>query len=303
MILSKTPLRISLVGGSSDLQAYLDKYERGSVISFPSSLYTYITLKERKGTYKVTYSHTEEVVNFKDIKNDIAREVIQQFDLPPCEIGFNCDIPSTGSGLASSSSYLISLLHAASFYWKSKLTQFDLCKMALQIERKFNPLTGHQDPYGCGLGSLKRLNFYKNGDVEIKYLNESALNGMYMYLIPTNKSRSSTDVLNTIDIDKCVTLIDSVNELESLIDSPSDIHNIMNKSWKLKKKTSPHIMTDECQLIEESIWEDEAALSLKLCGAGGGGYFLVLCNKKSCNFENIGYNIEIDDKGTIVTYV
>ena len=109
MIVSKCPLRISLVGGSTDLQGFIDKFGIGSAISFPPNLYTYITINENisTDTWKVNYSKSEEVYHPIDIKNDIAREVIKHFDLPPIIMSFNCDIPTSGSGLASSSSYFL----------------------------------------------------------------------------------------------------------------------------------------------------------------------------------------------------
>ncbi len=102
MIISKCPLRISLVGGSTDLESYLDTYQDGSIIGFPCDLYTYITLNKRNDEYyKINYSKDEYVKNPNDIINDIAREVIIHFKLPPVTICFNADIPSTGSGLAN----------------------------------------------------------------------------------------------------------------------------------------------------------------------------------------------------------
>jgi hypothetical protein len=114
MIISKCPLRISLAGGSTDLQVYLDKYKKGAVVTFTSNLYTYITLKPSSTKYyRIIYSSIDNCLDPDEIKNDIAREVIKHFNLPPVEVIFTSDIPSTGSGLASSSSYLISMINAA----------------------------------------------------------------------------------------------------------------------------------------------------------------------------------------------
>ena len=172
MIISKCPLRVSLAGGSTDLQSFIDVYGRGSVINFPTNLSTYIFFSESNNDkYKITYSKIETLKNPNKIKNDIAREIINYFDLPPVNIIFNSDIPSTGSGLASSSSYTIALLECVNRYLNLNLSQFEVCKLALKIERIINPLTGYQDTYGCGLaGGLKRLDI-TNEDISIKYLN------------------------------------------------------------------------------------------------------------------------------------
>ena len=156
MIVSKCPLRVSLVGGSTDLQSFINKYGYGKVISFPISLYTYITLSKRfDDNYKVDYSFQEEVKDPKLIKNDIARELIRYFDLPPITIAFNADIPTSGSGLASSSSYMVAAVAAACRFKNLEWSQAKICKIAHKIELKFNPLTGYQDTYGCGLPSSK----------------------------------------------------------------------------------------------------------------------------------------------------
>lgn len=102
MIIAKCPLRVSMVGGSTDLQAFIDKYERGSVISFPSTLFTYITVHDNHtDKYIINYSKKEEVDNATEIKNDVAREVLVYFDIGPVTVTFNTDILSEGSGLAA----------------------------------------------------------------------------------------------------------------------------------------------------------------------------------------------------------
>jgi D-glycero-alpha-D-manno-heptose-7-phosphate kinase len=297
MIVAKCPLRVSLVGGSTDLEQFLDKYKLGSVISFPSTLYTYITLVERYDKYyQINYTQTERVVNTSAINNDIAREVIKHFNLPPVTITFNADIPATGSGLASSSSYLVCLIQAASDFCQLDMSQADVCKLALEIERKFNPLTGYKDTYGCGIGDLKRLLFTKKDDkvtTIIKYLDSTELDKCNMYLIPTSVNRQSTDVLSTIDVTKSKILLNDVADLNHALDDHKDIHYILNKAWVNKKQTSPHILTDELKAVEDSIYQQCEVKSLKLCGAGGGGYFLVITPDE---LEN-GYKIKINKKG------
>ena len=132
MIVSKCPLRVSLVGGSTDLQEFIDKHGIGSVISFPTNLYTYITINKNisSDNWIVNYSKSERVNSPDKIENDIAREVIKYFNLPPIAMTFNCDIPSSGSGLASSSSYLISAISAACKFKNINYSQADIAKLA-----------------------------------------------------------------------------------------------------------------------------------------------------------------------------
>lgn len=297
MIISKCPLRVSLVGGSTDLQSFIDTYDMGSVISFPCSLYTYITLNKRfDGMYRINYTHTETAKWPTQIQNDIAREVIKYFNLPPVTIAFNCDIPATGSGLATSSSYTIALVEAVNLFLKLNLSQFEVCELALKIERKFNKLTGYQDPYGCGLGGLKRL-IFKSGisKVDVSYYNIPAniLNGTSMYLVPTTIERSSQSILSTIDTGRSKLLLNTVDELEKSLDNKNDFYRILNSSWELKKSTSLEIMNNELDKIESDLKSKYDIDGLKLCGAGGGGFFLVLYDGviPDC------YKITIDNKG------
>ena len=280
MIISKCPLRISIVGGSTDLQKYLNEYHDGAVISFPANLYTYIILKEihRGLEHNIVYSDVKEKINHhhpENIKNDIVRTVFSHFEVPPVEIIFTADVPSSGSGLASSSSYLINLIKAVTHLLKIEISQYEICKLAIELERKFNPLTGYQDAYGCGIGALKKLSFSSVGLENIKFLDTSAFRKFYMYLYPTNQLRSSTDILDTLDISKIHTIKKYVDIMEKHITSTYMICNIINITWGIKKETSPNILMPDI-ITMETMLKNGGAKALKLLGAGGGGYFLTI---------------------------
>ena len=287
MIISKCPLRVSLAGGSTDLQSFIDVYGRGSVINFPTNLSTYIFFSESNNDkYKITYSKIETLKNPNKIKNDIAREVINYFDLPPVNIIFNSDIPSTGSGLASSSSYTIALLECVNRYLNLNLSQFEVCKLALKIERIINPLTGYQDTYGCGLGGgLKRLDITNEG-ISIKYLN---FNSPYdMYLVDTNVVRTSTNILETVDVTKSKPLLKLVDDMELNISDSDKVCEILNDGWEKKKLSSNLISNSKINELNKRFLLDNSVKSVKLCGAGGGGYFLLFVDGK---YDGIKINI------------
>lgn len=303
MIISKCPLRVSLIGGSTDLQPFLDKYEWGGVVSFPINLYTYIHLKNRKNKYKISYSSTEVTNSISEIKNDIAREVLSYFNCPPVEISFTADIPSHGSGLASSSSYMIGLIAAVSEYVKSDISRQEMCDIAIKLERKFNKLTGYQDPYGCGIGGIKKMIFNKNGNTTIQYLDNSLFRDYDLYLIPTNKIRTSTDILSSINMDAVYPIRNLLEQCDSIISS--NVVNLLNESWKLKKESSKSIIDKELESIESKITELKLVKGYKLCGAGGGGYFLIITEKGvdiSNYFDNI-IKITVDKNGVETDYL
>ena len=305
MIITKCPLRVSLVGGSTDLQDFIDHYGKGSVISFPVNLYTYITVSsdiygpnKRFGQYIINYTKREEERCVKNIKNDIAREVIKYFNCKQIICTFYSDILSSGSGLASSSSYTLSMVKAISKFNNIKLSDYEICKIAFNIEHQFNKHAGYQDIYGCGIGSLKKIDFKKNEDPKFTYLSQKIFNDMNMYLISTNITRQSDKILPKLDLEKRLGLLSLVSSLEQSIieNNQSDFFNILNESWIKKKETSSLIYNDtKIRDMDEDFTNDNNVLAHKLCGAGAGGFFLV-CTK-SIMKDNKFIPIEVSENG------
>lgn len=283
MIVAKCPLRIPLAGGSTDLQDFIDAHGYGAVVSFPANLYTYITLhKNNRGKYIIDYTKREEVDRIQDIKNDVAREVLREYTLPPITITFNTDAHSSGSGLASSSSFLISLLKAVTTFKNINMSNFEICKKALEIERRFNPLTGYQDPYGCGLGSLKLLEFYKDRDPAVTYLDQSLFEDFDMFLIYTGRKHGSTSILKkTMKTDRrqLVDIAKTTSEAITKKSLPTLLKSV-NIGWEYKKTNSPHVMEDShIQEMDTKLVSDHNVIAHRLCGAGNRGYFFVMTEK------------------------
>jgi D-glycero-alpha-D-manno-heptose-7-phosphate kinase len=312
MIIAKCPLRISLVGGSTDTQDFIDKYGIGSVVSFTPNLYTFVTIHNSNiKKYIVNYSKKEITDSIQDIQNDIVRECLKHFNTSYCTVTFNSSILSSGSGLASSSSYTISIIKALSVFHNIDMTDIEICNLAFQIEKIFNPLAGMQDIYGCGIGGFKKIFFEKNKPPSFKFLDSSFITNSYeMYLLNTNVVRNSTDILKTLDVDKSYPLLNLVNEFENHIcnKNTKEFFNLFNSGWEIKKTTSKNILNNEniC-LIDKVLSSLDYVKGYKLCGAGGGGYFLVFVNKNNkkdfetnigCNLsENQLINVNVDTHG------
>lgn len=290
MILASCPLRISLVGGSTDHPHFIDKYGRGSVISFPSTLRTYATIHQDvfgtntiEENYNISYSRKETVKNISDIQNEMVRRCFEHLSVDKINCTLVSDIFSSGSGLASSSAYLQSLVKAIYVSRNEAITDFEVCKVAEEIEKKFNPLVGQQDFYGS-LGGLKRINFFKGEDPEIKFLSTKIFKDLSIYLVYTGVLRNSTTVLESLDIDKSVPLLTDVVDLEDSINT-SDVDKfnfVISRSWETKKLTSKLICENEVLVdLDAKLRYDSRVLSHKLCGAGNGGYFLVFAEKNS----------------------
>jgi D-glycero-alpha-D-manno-heptose-7-phosphate kinase len=311
MIVASCPLRISLVGGSTDHPHFIKKYETGSVISFPSNLRTYISIHQDvfginsiDQNYNINYSKRETVREISDIQNEMVRHCFEYLDVERINCSLVSDIYSAGSGLAASSSYLQALIKAVFVWRKEQITEFEVCKIAEQIERKFNPLVGQQDFYGS-MGGLKRINFHRDGDPEIRYLSTAIFKSMDIHLLYTGILRNSTTVLESLNIDKSVPLMSDVHELELAINScdVDRFNSVMSRSWENKKQTSKLICENETLVaLDEKLRYDSRVLSHKLCGAGNGGYFLIFSNRNSCLEKEYKNCVQINISETGLKY-
>ncbi|MDC1292415.1 hypothetical protein N8Y37_02690 [Amylibacter sp.] len=296
MIFSKCPLRVSLSGGSTDLQDFIDSNGYGGVISFPSNLYAYITVhKNNNVKFIINYSEREEVDCIKDIKNDIAREVLAYFPTTPITMTFNTDTASQGTGLASSSAYTIAAVAAMAKFRGICMSNYEIVKLSLDIERKFNKHTGYQDPYGCGIGSFKKLEFYKGLTPKISFLNTEMFSHFDMHLLYTGVVRESTTVLDKVmKTDRKDILNVMISMEKSILNNDlSTFIKLINLGWDNKKKSVPSILGGGClKDIDNRLMKDSKVLAHRLCGAGSGGYFLILSDKGYSPTDSIPINID-----------
>ena len=309
MYISHCPLRISLFGGSTDSPYFVEKYGYGSVISFASNLKTYVTVgRDLFGVnnldhkYRLNYSNREDVSTISEIKNEVIRVVLEYFDIDPVQINLFGDAYSQGSGLASSSSYIISLIKAASMLCDKRMSEVEICTLAYNLERKFNPYCGYQDPYGCGVGGFKRIEFYPKDRVTYDYLPSSFFDPYDIHLIFTGVTRNSKGVLKDVscNLDKVKHLLPIVDEAYDAIvnEDHERVFNLMNDSWEQKKKTSFTITENETiQEMDYQLSSNKTVLSHKLCGAGNGGFFLTFSEKGQLNIPYHSVKIEVSSQG------
>jgi D-glycero-alpha-D-manno-heptose-7-phosphate kinase len=300
MIVTSCPLRISLVGGSTDHPWFLDKYGKGAVISFPSNLRTYVTIhRDVLGAnainqqYVLNYSKRESVNTIDEIQNELIKHCFKYLDVKEyVNCSLTSDAFSVGSGLAASSAYLMALVKSIYSMRGKSISDFEICRIAQVIERSFNPLVGQQDFYGS-LRDFKKISFYKNQDPEIRYLSTHIFHTMDYFLIPTGVVRSSTSILETIDVDKSVSLLQDVIDLENSINecNVNSFNEIIRRSWENKKMVSPNICKNDYIIdLDNKLKNDELVLSHKLCGAGNGGYFLIFTYKGGNGYLKHKYN-------------
>lgn len=291
MIITRSPLRISLGGGGTDLPSYYRQYD-GFLISAAIDKYVYINLHDTFVDYLIIkYSKMEEVRSVEDIKHPIIREAFKllKFEAKNLEIASLADIPA-GTGLGSSGSFICSLLKALHTHKNNIITPADLAEEACHIELEIlgEPI-GKQDQYISAYGGINCFTFYKNDTVKAEKLNitQETLYDLedHLLLFFTGYSRSASNVLKEQD-DKSKSndflMIENLHFVKELgykskaafeQGDLEEFAHLMNVHWEHKKQRSKVMSNDRI-----NIWYDIAmnngALGGKLIGAGGGGFLM-----------------------------
>ena len=293
MIISKTPFRISFVGGGTDIQDYY-KLDYGAVVSSTINKYLYITVNKRfDDDIRISYSKTEIVKSVDEIQHDLCRECLKTVGIyQGIEITSISDIPS-GTGLASSSVYTVGLLNALYSYVGQQKSARELADIACDIEiNKLGHPIGKQDQYAVAFGGLNYFRFNKDESVDIENIKLSVrdLNIMKnkLMLFYTGINRSANNIL--VD-QKCniSNRIDALNNIKYLADNlkyelQNNGFNIkfgksIQEGWKYKRELSNKISNDSLESLCSTIL-DSGAVGCKILGAGGGGFILVYSDEE-----------------------
>src|SRR3989338_2889233 len=294
MIISQTPLRISFAGGGTDFKDYYKNFDGGVVISTAIDKYVYVIIKKRfDKNIRIGYSITELVDEVDSIKHDLVREGLKRAKISGgVEISTMADIPSTGSGLGSSSSVTVGLLNAMYAFQGIQKTSEELAKEACEIEIDIlkKPI-GKQDQYIAAYGSLREIHFKKDGKVkvdEIKIPEEvkEKLNRNLLLFYTGEKRDSSTVLLeqkNNIN-----PFFNTLNEMKAMVPEfkkalqkgeIDEFGRLLHSTWEYKKSLASKITNSHIdKLYEKAI--DAGALGGKIAGAGGGGFLLLYCPYK-----------------------
>ncbi len=292
MIISQTPLRISICGGGTDFKDYYSRCE-GIVISTAIDKYVYVIVKERfDEKIYIDYAKKEVVDDITEIKHDLVREAAKKAGMKTgFEVTMLADIPSEGSGLGSSSSLTVGLLNSFYHYQGIQPTAEQLAREACEIEIDIlgKPI-GKQDQYIAAYGGLSFITFKKDETVEVERINvQNGLKrklGANLLLFFTNVTRKADTIL-TEQKEKIVDHLEYHNLIKELALKAKDailnkkvdkIGNLLTENWNLKKELSSNITNT---LIDEMY--DKAiqggATGAKVSGAGGGGFLLTYCKR------------------------
>lgn len=300
IIITKTPLRISFVGGGTDIPSFYENNRYGSVISSTIDKYLYVIVKKQNKLfdekYRLNYSITEQIKNIKEIKNPIIKACIQYLKInEPLFIGTISDIPAS-SGMGSSSTFCVGLLNALyelkNIKKNKKIIAEEAANIEINILKRNN---GKQDHFAASYGGFNRFNFYNNKTIVKKYklskinLDKLKNNSLLMWTgITRDASKILKDQNNQIvkNNNKLHELLNLVNELEIIFYNNKinikKIGNILNKNWVLKKNFATSITNKKIDKAYK-IAIKNGAYGGKILGAGGGGFLYLIAPKNKHN--------------------
>ena len=317
-----SPLRVSLSGGGTDLPAYF-RQEEGSVTSFAINKYTYVHIKRHdplfQERYRISYSDTEHCDSVSEIKNDVIRSCLQflNFD-DSLHISTSADLPSR-SGLGSSSSLMVALLHALHVLREEEVSPIQLSEEAFEIESTIlKSQVGKQDQYASAFGGMNHFIFHSSGRVRCepilitKYIKEYFKRSLLLWTEiqrPANEilSEQAKEVPDKLHYYRKLKIYaDQLADI--LTNSESDlsqVSTIIRQSWDLKQILSGGVTNEQVAMISR-ILDKESLPGHKLLGAGGGGFFLVLeaagkLKKLQENFKTLDFRI--DQQGSRVVHI
>ena len=290
MIFSKTPFRISFVGGGTD---NLKKQNfKGQVVSCTINKYIFVGMNRKfDNKIRFSYSKTENVNHAKNLKHEMLRETFKYFNITNgFEVVSVGDIPSTGSGLGSSSSFLVGLIKCINSFKNLKLTKKKIAEIACHIEINIlkKPI-GMQDQYSAAFGGLNHIIFDRK-IIKVKKIiiskNRLKTFENNLFLFYTNISRKSKSILKNVkknDNNKFLKQIANLSDKFQKVLKSGDLDNIgkiLDEGWNLKKKLSKNTSN----IILDKMYDyglKSGANGGKLLGAGGGGFFLFYVQKKN----------------------
>ena len=298
MIITRSPLRISLGGGGTDLPSYYREFG-GFVISAAIDKYVYITIHETfVEDLIIKYSHLERVKRIEDIQHPLIREAMIMTGHQPTalEITSMSDIPA-GTGLGSSGSFLTALLQGLHLHKKAIVPKQELAEQAchIEIERLGEPV-GKQDQYIAAFGGITCFEFQKDGGVVVNPLQISAetLANLEdnLVLFYTGYTRSASDILRDQDTrskERDTMMVDNLHFVKELgIESKRALETgnlrrfaeLMHTHWEHKKRRS-NGMSNSMINNWYDLACDNGALGGKLIGAGGGGFLMFYTEDKT----------------------
>ena len=294
MIISRTPYRISFFGGGTDYPAWYRQHG-GAVLASSIDKYCYLTCRHLPPFFehriRVVYSKIEDCHDIEDVRHPAVREILRflRFERG-VEIHHDGDLPAR-SGIGSSSSFCVGLLHALYALQGRMPSKAQLAAESTRIEQELMQETvGSQDQVTAAYGGFNQILFQPNGEISVRPVTipqqrMRAVND-HLLLFFTGIKRTSSDVAQSyvkrLDANKRHLRImkDLVDEAIGVLQSERDLRafgELLHESWLAKRSLSPEVSTSEIDDIYQSALSS-GAVGGKLLGAGGGGFLLLFAS-------------------------
>jgi len=299
MIINRTPFRISFFGGGTDYPSWYLKHG-GSVLSTSIDKYCYITCRLLPPFFehriRIVYSKTEQCQHFKEIVHPAVRETLCFLNLDQgLEIHHDGDLPAR-SGIGSSSSFTVGLLHALYAHQGIMPSKRKLALESIHIEQNMiRENVGSQDQVCAAYGGLNQIIFSKDGEIEVRPITLSIsrtkeLNS-HLMLFYTGIKRTASEIASgyVTDIHSRCELLERmqsmVDEALEILVTDSSIHKfgqLLHEAWILKKSLSSEVSNTHIDELYDKA-RDAGAIGGKITGAGGGGFLLLFVPPEAQN--------------------
>lgn len=325
MIVTKTPLRVSLFGGGSDIESFYAN-EPGAVLSVTIDKYVRLAVQRvARPHIKLMYSEVEQVNAPEQLKHDRARECLKHFGITSnIEIASFADIPTKGTGLGSSSSFTVGLVQALSTYQGIHLSRYDVANLSCDIEIvKCGEKIGKQDQFAATYGGFNYMEFSRSGvdvatvNIDSRYLEMFADQLLCFY---TGQVRSANTILqeqvsnleqkNQDAFFRTREMVDMARTARAELQAGrlNNVGALLDDAWRIKKKMASMISNPTIDQMYEDA-RSAGALGGKILGAGGGGYLLLYVPferqpdvmRKLKGFELFTFNFT-DERSRVVYY-
>jgi D-glycero-alpha-D-manno-heptose-7-phosphate kinase len=290
MIITQTPLRIGLLGGGTDLPSYYLEHG-GRVLNCAIDKYIYVIVKQRfDDDIYINYSRKEIVSRVADIEHELVRHAMLMTGVTSgVEITTLADIPSSGSGLGSSSAVTVGLLHALYAYTGRQVSAEELAESACEIEidRCGKPI-GKQDQYIAAFGGIRDLRFGPGAPVSTREMDLPVATRLALQqqilVFYTGITRSADVILaeQNANVSDTLPQLDLLKKLagyavERLRQGDVDaIGPAIRESWEAKRKLASSVSNQRVDdMVSRAL--GAGAAGVKITGAGGGGFLVVIC--------------------------
>jgi len=279
LIITRTPLRISFLGGGSDYPQWYNEH-MGMVLGATINKYCYITYQPNQSNFRILYSKLEEHRIVEEIQHPAVKACLEYMNMTtPAGIFHASDLPSR-SGLGSSSAFVVGLLNALYASKGQVPHKLEVADDATKIEQDIlNEPVGSQDQILCAMGGMKQIVWHPSGEVAIRSISALRLCELHHHLMLfyTGPRAETTPTPLTFNIDITRRLATMAKEGADILTGDGDISafgELLDEGWQLKKQMSPSISTDMID-VHYAWAKGYGAIGGKILGSGGGGFMLL----------------------------